>query len=100
MSATKSGAVETAIEYLLSSGDTRYMGVAVRDAILSLEKPSPELHVLQKRIKELEAAVVWALGYTDFRGRQEGEDPYYWRKELRERSKITQEIGMEIAQNG
>ena len=36
-SITKYGAVETAIEYLMSSGDTRHMGIAVRDAILKLE---------------------------------------------------------------
>ena len=37
ISITKSGAIETAIEYLMSSGDTRHMGIAVRDAILKLE---------------------------------------------------------------
>jgi hypothetical protein len=40
MSITKSGTIETAIEYLMSSSDTRHMGVAVRDGILKLEGTS------------------------------------------------------------
>ena len=39
----------------------------------------------------LREAVVWALGYTDFRAREHGEGPYWWRVELRLRSKLTGE---------
>jgi hypothetical protein len=50
-----------------------------------------QLAAAQQRIAELEAAIVWALGYTDFRPREEGEGTYYWRAELRKRANMTQE---------
>ena len=39
----------------------------------------------------LARAIVWALGYTDFRAREPGEGPYWWRIELRLRAKLTGE---------
>lgn len=41
---------------------------------------------LRKENKRLRDAIVWALGYTDFRGREPGEGAYWWRKELRART--------------
>ena len=41
---------------------------------------------LLARIRQLERAIRWALGYTNFRSRQEGEGQYWWRKELRKRA--------------
>lgn len=52
---------------------------------------------LRERVGELEAAIVWALGYTDFRARKDGEGSYYWRKELSERAGITHEEAEAIA---
>lgn len=43
---------------------------------------------MSKRINDLEDAIHWALGETDFRPREDGEGAYWWRKELRERSRI------------
>jgi len=40
----------------------------------------------KKQIKQLKNAIRWALGYTNFRARQEGEGQYWWRKELGERA--------------
>ena len=39
----------------------------------------------------LARAIVWALGYTDFRAREQGEGAYWWRTELRLRAKLTGE---------
>lgn len=36
--------------------------------------------------KKLMAAIRWALGETDFRPREPGEGPYYWRRELAARA--------------
>jgi hypothetical protein len=41
---------------------------------------------LLARIRQLERAIRWALGYTNFRQRLEGEGQYWWRKELRKRA--------------
>ena len=49
------------------------------------------------QIAELKAAIVWALGYTNFPGREDGQGAFYWRKELRERSGISHEEAQEIA---
>lgn len=38
---------------------------------------------LRKENARMAAAIIWALGYTNFRERREGEGAYYWRKELR-----------------
>jgi hypothetical protein len=43
------------------------------------------------REHRLAAAIVWALGYTDFRSRREGEGAYWWRTELADRSGLTNE---------
>lgn len=47
------------------------------------------LRSVDAEIKRLKEAIVWALGYTDFRERQNGEGAYWWRKELREKSGMT-----------
>ena len=49
------------------------------------------LDALRAENARLREAVVWALGYTDFRAREHGEGPYWWRVELRLRSKLTGE---------
>jgi len=38
--------------------------------------------------QRMKNAIRWALGYTDFRARQEGDGPYYWRKELGKRARL------------
>jgi chromosome segregation ATPase len=40
-------------------------------------------HAERDRLKE---AVLWALGYTDFRGRRADEGHFWWRKELQARA--------------
>ena len=45
---------------------------------------------LREQNRVLAEAVIWALGYHDFRERQEGEGPYWWRRELMHRSGLTQ----------
>ena len=45
---------------------------------------------LREQNRVLKEAVIWALGYHDFRERQEGEGPYWWRRELMHRSGLTQ----------
>jgi hypothetical protein len=49
-----------------------------------------ELVAARARIVELEAAVRWALGTSEeeFRGRDEGEGMFYWRRELRTRASM------------
>jgi len=39
----------------------------------------------EQRVRALNDAIVWALGYTDFRLREPGEGAYWWRTELRQR---------------
>lgn len=50
-----------------------------------------DMTALRDENARLREAVVWALGYTDFRAREHGEGPYWWRVELRLRSKLTGE---------
>lgn len=40
--------------------------------------------------RKLRAAIAWALGYSDFRMREEGEGAFWWRKELQQRAGLTQ----------
>jgi hypothetical protein len=40
----------------------------------------------------------WALGYTDFPARQEGDATYYWRKELRKRANLSDEAARAVQQ--
>jgi hypothetical protein len=58
-----------------------------------LENVAKERESLAERVRTLEAAVVWALGHTNFgESRKPINAPaYWWRKELRERSGITEE---------
>jgi len=48
-----------------------------------------ELSAARETIARLESAIEWALGYTDFAPRAEGQGAYWWRKELRDRSGFT-----------
>lgn len=57
----------------------------------SLRDMLDENQTLRAENARLREAVVWALGYTDFRAREHGEGPYWWRVELRLRSKLTGE---------
>lgn len=50
-----------------------------------------EFDKLKSSHATLLGAVVWALGYTDFRARENGEGPYWWRPELRRRAALTPE---------
>jgi uncharacterized coiled-coil protein SlyX len=54
---------------------------------------SPEdSDALQAENERLTAAIIWALGYTDFGcHKPDNAKPFWWRKELRERSGITNE---------
>ena len=56
-----------------------------------LDGEGPDYNTLRAENARLREAVVWALGYTDFRAREHGEGPYWWRVELRLRSKLTGE---------
>lgn len=42
-----------------------------------------------ERLERLEEAIEWALGYTSFRPRENGEGAYWWRAELRKRAGIS-----------
>ena len=53
--------------------------------------PREDYDALRAENARLREAVVWALGYTDFGAREHGEGPYWWRVELRLRSKLTGE---------
>jgi len=55
-----------------------------------------EITHLRARVAELEGAVVWALGYTDFEPRPEGAGAYWWRKELSKRTGLGQKQCEEI----
>lgn len=48
-----------------------------------------------KRLKE---SIHWALGYSDFKERYENKGQYYWRKELLERSGMTNEDLIRISE--
>jgi len=50
-----------------------------------------EVIALRDERDRLARAIVWALGYTDFRAREHDEGPYWWRTELRLRAKLTGE---------
>lgn len=50
-----------------------------------------DLQTLRDERDRLARAIVWALGYTDFRAREQGEGAYWWRTELRLRAKLTGE---------
>jgi hypothetical protein len=49
--------------------------------------PSPQPAGAEQRVRELEEAVLWALGEAgDFPPREEGQGAYWWRPELRKRA--------------
>lgn len=48
-----------------------------------------EIEALREDVARLTKAIVWALGYTDFRARENGEGAYWWRPELRRRAALT-----------
>ena len=56
-----------------------------------IEHLQSELRRSEEALRLVRAAIVWALGYTDFRPREEGEGSYWWRTELRLRAKLTGE---------
>jgi hypothetical protein len=45
-----------------------------------------QLAAMTQERDRLKEAVLWALGYTDFRGRRADEGHFWWRKELRARA--------------
>jgi hypothetical protein len=49
------------------------------------------VQAMRDEVARLRGAIVWALGYTDFRAREEGEGAYWWRPELRRRAALTPE---------
>ena len=77
----------------------RAMGVSIDDVKyymrpgMSSSKLAVYAVAQRERVLELEAAVLWALGYEvedgDFRERRKGEGAYWWRNELAERAKVT-----------
>ena len=55
-----------------------------------VERLRAELAAAKEREETLISAIAWALGGNgDFRPREENDAPYYWRRELRERSGLT-----------
>ena len=92
--------------------DDFYICTTLADAQATVEALQRERDTARRRVDELEArevdvvllrddldaerdrlarAIVWALGYTDFRAREQGEGAYWWRTELRLRAKLTGE---------
>ena len=59
---------------------------------VALEAKDTRIAELETENERLRAAIVWALGYTDFGcHKPDNAKPFWWRKELRERSGITHE---------
>jgi len=50
---------------------------------LALEKKNDKLATAQAQLKRLGDIIVWALGYTDFAERKDGQGAYWWRTEMR-----------------
>lgn len=48
-------------------------------------------HALEE-LKRYRSAVKWALGYTNFRPRAEGEGAYWWRRELSARVSLARKV--------
>ena len=75
-------------------GSMFYRHLHAESCVLSREgeeAPKSELETLRDERDRLARAIVWALGYTDFRAREQGEGAYWWRTELRLRAKLTGE---------
>jgi len=53
------------------------------DPCKAFQKMHADYQKLEQDNKTLRAAIAWALGYTNFPQRQDGEGPYWWRSELR-----------------
>lgn len=69
----------------------RYVQEARESTMEVIKKFKRERDEAKRALAAVRAAIVWALGYTDFPSRKEGEGAYWWRPELRRRSGITQE---------
>jgi hypothetical protein len=54
---------------------------------------------LEAQVSRLSDAIYWALGYSDFRPREEGEGAFWWRKELRERSGLFEPRSVECSRH-
>ena len=74
-----------------------WSAVTITDKVMQ-DRPCPDYFVaegdydaLRDEVARLRGAIVWALGYTDFRAREEGEGAYWWRPELRRRAALTPE---------
>ena len=78
------------LAYTFSSQDEaeRFIGPVWQRLDYVKDLHSQALRTENARLRE---ALVWALGYTNFRAREHGEGPYWWRVELRLRSKLTGE---------
>jgi len=59
---------------------------SLRHILLDNDKVHAQLATLTAERDRLREAVLWALGYTDFRARKDGDGPYWWRTELRSRA--------------
>jgi hypothetical protein len=68
-------------DWLQAGQDDPHSGT-IRELIAALRASA-------EREKRMALAIVWALGYTDFRGREEGEGAYWWRKELSTRAGLS-----------
>ena len=64
-----------------------------------LNETTTALRASAEREKRMAQAIVWALGYTDFRGREEGEGAYWWRKELSTRAGLSDADCRALLQN-
>ena len=65
--------------------------IATNQPVVSKSDHDLAMQTLRDERDRLAGAIVWALGYTDFRAREYGEGPYWWRTELRLRAKLTGE---------
>lgn len=65
--------------------------IATNQPVVSKIDHDAAMKTLRDERDRLARAIVWALGYTDFRAREQGEGAYWWRTELRLRAKLTGE---------
>ena len=72
-------------------GDENCLQCADKEPDPYVHLPREDYNALRDERDRLARAIVWALGYTDFRAREQGEGAYWWRTELRLRAKLTGE---------
>ncbi len=73
---------DTTMPDFLVQFEGRFLGLVIE----ALDQPGTT--ALISRVEALEGAIRWALGEGDsnFKPREDGQGPYWWRKELRKRA--------------